>query len=98
MGMALLSLNLAYHGQCFKFTNRDDLELFLGAVCGMPEDDNMTVDRNVFHNYSLMNKLALSLTRLASSILKKSVRSTRKITGWDIDRMVKFSVLLTRIY
>jgi|AGTN01.1.fsa_nt_gi hypothetical protein len=53
------------------------------------EDDNMTVDRNAFHNYSLMNKLALSLTKLASSILKKSVRSTRKITGWDIDTTVK---------
>lgn len=53
------------------------------------EDDNMTVDRNAFHNFSLMNKLALSLTKLASYVLKKSVRSTRKITGWDIDSIVK---------
>jgi len=53
------------------------------------EDDNMTVDKNAFHNFSLMNKLALSLTKLASSVLKKSVRTTRNITGWDIDITVK---------
>lgn len=53
------------------------------------EDANMTTDRNAFQNYSLMNKLALSLTKLASRILKKSVRSTRNITGWDIDTTVK---------
>lgn len=53
------------------------------------EDDNMTVDRNAFQNFSLMNKLALSLTKLASKILKKSVRTTRNITGWDIDTTVK---------
>ncbi len=53
------------------------------------EDDNMTVDRNAYQNFSLMNKLALSLTKLASSILKKSVRTTRKITDWDNDAMVK---------
>ncbi len=49
----------------------------------------MTVDRNAFHNYSLMNKLALSLTKLASYVLKVSVRSTRKISGWDIDAVVR---------
>jgi predicted transposase YbfD/YdcC len=53
------------------------------------EDDNMTVDRNAFQNFSLMNKLALSLTKLASKVLKKSVRTTSKITSWDIDAMVK---------
>jgi predicted transposase YbfD/YdcC len=53
------------------------------------EDDNMTVDRNAFQNFSLMNKLALSLTKLASKILKKSVRATRNITGWDIDSTIK---------
>lgn len=53
------------------------------------EDDNMTVDRNAFQNFSLMNKLALSLTKLASKILKKSVRATRNITGWDIDTTIK---------
>lgn len=53
------------------------------------EDDNMTVDRNAFQNFSLMNKLALSLTKLASKILKKSVRATRNITGWNIDSTVK---------
>ncbi|MDD4680630.1 MAG: ISAs1 family transposase [Clostridia bacterium] len=53
------------------------------------EDDNMTVDRNAFQNFSLMNKLALSLTKLASKILKKSVRATRNITGWNIDTTVK---------
>lgn len=53
------------------------------------EDDNMTVDRNAFQNFSLMNKLALSLTKLASKVLKKSVRTTSKIAGWDIDAIVK---------
>jgi len=53
------------------------------------EDANMTTDKNAFQNYSLMNKLALSLTKLASKVLKKSVRRTRNITGWDIDVTVK---------
>lgn len=53
------------------------------------EDDNMTVDRNAFQNFSLMNKLALSLIKLASKILKKSVRATRNITGWDIDTTIR---------
>ncbi len=53
------------------------------------EDDNMTIDRNAFQNFSLMNKLALSLTKLASKILKKSVRATRNITGWNIDTTIK---------
>jgi len=53
------------------------------------EDDNMTVDKNAFHNFSLMNKLSLSLTKLASTILKKSVRATRNITGWDINTTIK---------
>ncbi len=53
------------------------------------EDDNMTVDKNAFHNFSLMNKLSLSLTKLASTILKKSVRATRNITGWDINITLK---------
>jgi hypothetical protein len=49
----------------------------------------MTIDKNAFHNYSLMNKLALSLTKLASCVIKMSVRSTRKFTGWDIDSMIR---------
>lgn len=57
--------------------------------CNFNEDDNMTVDRNAFQNFSLMNKLALSLTKLASKILKKSVRATRNITGWNIDTTIK---------
>lgn len=53
------------------------------------EDDNMTTDRNAFQNFSLMNKLALSITKLASTILKTSVRSSRKIMGWEIDTINK---------
>jgi predicted transposase YbfD/YdcC len=53
------------------------------------EDANMTVDRSAFQNFSLMNKLALSLTKLAAPVLRASVRSTRKISGWDIDKMAK---------
>lgn len=53
------------------------------------EDDNMTVDRNAFQNFSLMNKLSLSLLKLVAPIVKKSIRATRKISGWDIDKSVK---------
>lgn len=53
------------------------------------EDDNMTVDRNAFQNFSLMNKLALSLLKLVAPIVKKSIRATKKISGWDPDRIMK---------
>jgi hypothetical protein len=53
------------------------------------EDDNMTVDSNAFQNFSLMNKLSLSLLKLVAPIVKKSIRATRKISGWDIDKSVK---------
>lgn len=53
------------------------------------EDDNMTVGRNAFQNFSLMNKLSLSLLKLVAPIVKKSIRATRKISGWDIDKSVK---------
>jgi hypothetical protein len=49
----------------------------------------MTVDRNAFQNFSLMNKLALSLLKLVAPIVKKSIRATKKISGWDPDRIMK---------
>jgi len=51
------------------------------------EDDNATVDRNAFSNLSLMNKMSLSLLKLAKPVFDKhsSIRSLRKIFGWNLE-------------
>ena len=58
------------------------------------EDDIEIIDRTAFQNLSLLNKMALSLAKLIAPLLKKSVRTTRKHIGWNVDTIIKsFRVL-----
>ena len=53
-------------------------------------EDRCTIsDRKAFQNVSLMNKLALSLLKLAAPILKVSVRSSRHFAAWGIEDVLK---------
>lgn len=48
------------------------------------EDDNTTMDKKAFNNYSLLNKMALSLCKLAKPIMNTpSINTTRKCFGWN---------------
>jgi len=53
------------------------------------EDDCTISDRKAFQNFSLMNKLALSLLKLAAPVFKVSVRSTKHFAAWDIEDVLK---------
>ena len=53
------------------------------------EDDNSTMDKTAFNNYSLINKMVLSLCKLAKPILgSPSIRSLRKEIGWSYEDAV----------
>jgi len=58
------------------------------------EDSTQIIDRTAFQNFSLLNKMALSLFRLIAPVLKQSVRSSKKHVGWDIDVLTKTFRLL----
>jgi predicted transposase YbfD/YdcC len=62
--------------------------------CNFGEDDTEIIDRNAFQNFSLLNKMALSLSKLIAPLLKCSVRSTRKRVGWDVDILLKAFCIL----
>ncbi len=48
------------------------------------EDDNTTMDKNAFNNYSLLNKMVLSLCKLAKPLIgAPSIRTLRKCFGWN---------------
>jgi predicted transposase YbfD/YdcC len=49
------------------------------------EDDTEIIDRVAFQNKSLLNKMALTLTKLIAPILKNSIRLTKKIIAWDLN-------------
>lgn len=49
------------------------------------QDDNTTMDKNAFSNFSQMNKMALSLYKLFQSIENKSIRRIRKKFGWSLE-------------
>ena len=51
------------------------------------EDATEIIDRTAFQNFSLLNKMALSLLKLAAPLMprNKSVRGTRKRIGWNMD-------------
>ena len=52
----------------------------------MREDENTTMDKNALNNFSLLNKLALSLCKLTKPLVKApSMRVLRKQFGWDIE-------------
>lgn len=50
------------------------------------EDDNTTMDESAFNNYSLMNKMALTLLKLAKPVMKnRSIKTIRKMLGWNYE-------------
>lgn len=53
------------------------------------EDSTEIIDRASFQNFSLLNKMALSIFKLIAPIQKLSVRSTKKYIGWNIDALIK---------
>jgi predicted transposase YbfD/YdcC len=53
------------------------------------EDSTEIIDRYAFQNFSLLNKMALSLFKLIAPIQKLSVRSTKRQVGWNIDTLIK---------
>ena len=56
--------------------------------CTMGEDATEIIDRNAFQNFSLLNKMALSLLKLVAPLIKASVRRTRKRIGWNSDTLL----------
>jgi predicted transposase YbfD/YdcC len=50
------------------------------------EDDNTTMDKNAFNNFSIMNKMSLSLLKLIQPSYKHKVglKGIRKMFGWDL--------------
>lgn len=57
------------------------------------EDDNTTMDQNAFNNFSLLNKMALSLYKLVQPLTKnRSIRVIKKSFGWGMED--KLSLLL----
>ena len=50
------------------------------------EDDNTTMNRNAFTNLSILNKMALSLSKLAQPLMgKSSLRAVRKRFAWSFE-------------
>lgn len=50
------------------------------------EDMNSTMDKNAFNNFSLINKMALSLCKLVQPMHKNiGLRSIRKLFGWGLE-------------
>lgn len=53
------------------------------------EDDNTTMDKAAFHNFSLLNKMALTLTKLAQPVMgNKSIKTIRKAMGWNYEETI----------
>jgi len=50
------------------------------------EDDNTTTDKNAFNNFSILNKMVLSLCKLVQPLMdNSSIRSIRKIFSWGFE-------------
>lgn len=50
------------------------------------EDDTATIDRQAFTNLSILNKMALTLCKLAQPLMKnRSIRSIRKEFSWSFE-------------
>jgi len=57
------------------------------------EDDNTTMDKNAFTNLSILNKLSLTLLKLAQPLMGNcSIRGLRKEFAWELEECL--SVLL----
>lgn len=93
----------------YYISSTDDIELCAQAIRGhwsvenklhwhldysLSEDDNTTMDKTAFHNYSLINKMVLSLCKLAKPITgSPSIRTLRKEFGWEFEDSL--SILLS---
>lgn len=93
----------------YYISSTDDVELCALAIRGhwsvenslhwhldysMGEDDNTTMDKSAFHNYSLINKMVLSLCKLAKPLTgSPSIRTLRKEFGWGFEESL--SILLS---
>jgi len=50
------------------------------------EDDNTTMDKNAFNNFSILNKMALSLFKLAQPLMNNiSIRGIKKSFSWGME-------------
>lgn len=50
------------------------------------EDDNTTIDRQAFTNLSILNKMALSMSKLAQPLMRNSsIRTIRKKFSWNFE-------------
>ena len=85
----------------YYITSLNDVELCADAIRGhwgvenqlhwhldynFREDDNTTIDRQAFTNLSILNKMALSLCKLAQPLMKnRSIRLIRKEFSWSFE-------------
>lgn len=97
------------HEVRYYIASTDDIELCALAIRGhwcvennlhwhldysLGEDDNTTMDKTAFNNYSLINKMVLSLCKLAKPVTgSPSVRTLRKEFGWEFEDSL--SILLS---
>lgn len=93
----------------YYLSSMDDVELCAQAIRGhwsvenklhwhldysLNEDDNTTMDKTAFNNYSLINKMVLSLCKLAKPVTgSPSIRTLRKEFGWGFEESL--SLLLS---
>ena len=93
----------------YYIASTDDVELCALAIRGhwgvennlhwhldhsLDEDENTTMDKTAFHNYSLINKMVLSLCKLAKPVTgSPSIRTLRKEFGWGFEDSL--SILLS---
>ena len=54
------------------------------------EDSQTTMDKQAFQNLSLMNKLVLSLCKMAQPVLGGSIRSIRLRFSWELEDQLSF--------
>lgn len=47
------------------------------------EDENTTMDKVAYNNLSLLNKMSLSLLKLAKPVFKQSLSGIKKMIGWE---------------
>lgn len=86
--------------QRFYITSLNDVTLAAQAIRGhwavenslhwhldysFSEDEQSTMDKTAFQNLSLINKLVLSLCKLAQPVMKGSIRSIRLRFSWELE-------------
>lgn len=50
------------------------------------EDDNTAMDKNAFYNFSMLNKMALSLHKLVQPLMRnRSISAIRRSFGWGVE-------------